>query len=49
MTALNRKLLRDLWQMKTQVLAICLVMASGVAMFVMALSTLEALAFTKET
>ena len=35
MTALNRKLLRDLWGMKTQALAIALVMASGVATFVM--------------
>ena len=49
MTALNRKLRRDLWQMKTQVLAICLVMASGIAVFVMALSTLQSLAATKET
>ncbi len=43
MTALHRKLIRDLWQMKGQALAIGLVMASGVAMFVMSLSTLESL------
>lgn len=36
--ALDRKLLRDLLKMKEQVLAIALVMASGVAMFVMSMS-----------
>jgi putative ABC transport system permease protein len=43
MTALNRKLLRDLLAMKGQVLAICLVIGCGVAAFVMSLSTLESL------
>jgi putative ABC transport system permease protein len=43
MTVLNRKLLRDLWHMKGQALAISLVVASGVAMFVMSLNTLESL------
>ena len=43
MSALNRKIFRDLLQMKGQMLAICLVMACGVAMFVMSLSTLDSL------
>ena len=41
--SLDRKLLRDLWSMKGQMLAICLVMASGVGTFVMSLNTLESL------
>lgn len=48
MTALDRKLLRDLWQMKGQALAICLVIACGVATFVMSLSTLASLRRTQE-
>jgi len=46
-TALNRKLFRDLWLMRGQVLAIMMVIASGVATFVMSLSTLEALQRTR--
>jgi putative ABC transport system permease protein len=42
-TALHRKLLRDLWRLRGQVLAIALVIAAGVGMLVMALTTLEAL------
>lgn len=49
MTALHRKLLRNLWNMKGQVVAICLVVASGVALFVMTLSALESLSLTKDT
>ncbi len=49
MRALDRKLLRDLWTLKGQVLAICMVMASGVAVFVMSLSTLYALEWTLQT
>jgi putative ABC transport system permease protein len=49
MTALNRKLIRDLAQMKGQTLAICLVMASGVAMFIMSLSTLDSLVLAQAT
>ncbi len=49
MTALDRKLLRDLGQMKSQAAAIALVMASGVAMFVMSLSTLVSLDYTQST
>jgi putative ABC transport system permease protein len=43
MHALDRKLIRDLWRLRGQVLAIGLVIASGVAMLVMSLSTLESL------
>src|SRR5687767_10412779 len=43
MRALDRKLLRDVWQTRGQVTAICLVIACGVATFVMSLSALEAL------
>ncbi|MEX2286037.1 MAG: FtsX-like permease family protein [Planctomycetaceae bacterium] len=49
MTALNRKLFRDLLQMKGQVTAIMLVIACGVATFVMSLSTLESLRMTQQT
>jgi len=42
-SALDRKLLRDLMQMKGQSLAIALVMACGVATFVMSLMTLRSL------
>lgn len=38
MTALNRKLLRDLWNMRGQAVAISLVLACGIAAFVMSLS-----------
>lgn len=47
MTALNRKLLSNLWQMKSQVLAIAAVMASGVAEFVMSQATLTSLQRTQ--
>jgi putative ABC transport system permease protein len=43
MRALDRKLVRDLGRMKGQVLAICLVLAAGVATFVMSVSTLDSL------
>ena len=43
MRALYRKLLRDLWRMRGQVLAIALVMASGVGVLVMSLTTVESL------
>ena len=48
MSALNRKLVRDLLAMKGQVLAICLVIGCGVAAFVMSLSTLESLSRTQQ-
>jgi putative ABC transport system permease protein len=43
MSALNHKLRRDLWKLRGQVLAVALVIASGVATLVMSLSTIEAL------
>jgi len=43
MTALRQKLLRDLWRLKTQALAISLVIACGVATFVMSVSVLRSL------
>jgi hypothetical protein len=42
-SALNRKLLRDLWQMRSQALAIAMVMAAGVAMYVAYLSNFDSL------
>jgi putative ABC transport system permease protein len=41
--SLNRKLLRELWRLRGQALAVVIVIASGVAVLVMSLSTLEAL------
>jgi putative ABC transport system permease protein len=46
--ALDRKLLRDLWQMKGQSAAIATVIAAGVAMFVMYLSNFQSLQRTRE-
>jgi putative ABC transport system permease protein len=48
MNALDRKLLRDLWLMRGQALAICAVMACGVATFVMSLSLLWSLESAQE-
>ncbi|MCA9055650.1 MAG: ABC transporter permease, partial [Planctomycetaceae bacterium] len=48
MKALDRKLIRNLWEMKGQVTAICLVIACGIATFVMSLSTMESLRSTME-
>ena len=45
--ALDRKLLRDLWEMKGQALAIAAVIAAGVAMFVMYLSNFDSLQRTR--
>lgn len=46
--ALDRKLLRDLWRLKGQVISIALVIASGIALLVMSLSTHEALRVTSD-
>ncbi|MCR9219792.1 MAG: FtsX-like permease family protein [Alphaproteobacteria bacterium] len=43
MSALDAKLMRDLWRMRGQVLAIALVIASGMGVLVMSLSAMEAL------
>lgn len=48
LSALNRKLLRDLWAMKTQALAIALVVAAGVSMYVMYLSNFASLRDTQQ-
>jgi putative ABC transport system permease protein len=47
-SALNRKLLRDLLAMRGQAMAIALVIAGGVAMFVMYLSTFDSLRRTTD-
>jgi putative ABC transport system permease protein len=49
LSALNRKLLRDLVGMKGQALAIALVVAAGVSMFVMYLSNFDSLRRTQQT
>jgi len=49
MRALDRKLLRDLWAMKSQALAIALVVASGVAIFIATLSAVDSLEATRQT
>ena len=46
---LDRKLLRDVWNLKGQALAISLVIGAGVAMFVMYLSTFHSLRLTQQT
>src|SRR5512143_2357445 len=48
MKALDKKLWRDLWQMKGQALAITLVIVSGVATFVMFISTMHSLTRTRD-
>jgi putative ABC transport system permease protein len=48
MTALNRKLIRDLWRLRGQVLAIALVVGSGVAVLLMSLSSLSSLRLTAD-
>jgi putative ABC transport system permease protein len=46
-SALHRKLFREVWGMRGQALAIALVIASGVSTFVMALSTFQSLEETQ--
>ncbi|TCS60361.1 ABC transporter permease [Varunaivibrio sulfuroxidans] len=48
MTPLNRKILRDLWGIKAQALAIALVIGSGVAVYIMSLGTLYSLEETRD-
>lgn len=48
MHPLDRKLLRDLWRLRGQVLAIGMVIASGVALLVMSLTSIEALTETAD-
>lgn len=49
MRKLDRKMVRDLWNIKEQAVAIAAVIACGVATFVMSLSTLFSLELTQET
>jgi putative ABC transport system permease protein len=48
MRALDRKLGRDLWRLRGQVVAVALVVASGVALLVMSLSALNSLRATSD-
>ncbi|UYG05721.1 ABC transporter permease [Halomonas sp. LR3S48] len=48
MQTLDRKLYRDLWRLKGQVLAIAMVIASGVMTLILSVTTLEALAGARE-
>lgn len=47
MLALNRKLFRDLWRIKGQAIAISMVIAVGVLMFIMYLSAFDSLQLTR--
>jgi putative ABC transport system permease protein len=49
MRALDRKLWRDLWQMKSQAMAITLVVMCGVGTFIMFVSTLDSLRLTRDS
>lgn len=48
MKALNHKLLRDIWKMKGQAVAIALVIVSGVATYLMLISTMNSLNLTRD-
>ncbi|MCG8695156.1 MAG: ABC transporter permease [Minwuiales bacterium] len=48
MRALDRKLVRDVWRLRGQVVAIAFVVASGVALLLMSLSSIEALQETAD-
>jgi putative ABC transport system permease protein len=47
-SVLDHKLLRDLWRLRGQVLAIALVMASGVATYVLSHTTIDSLRLTQQ-
>jgi len=47
--ALNQKLLREIWQLKGQMVAIILVMAAGIAVFVLMFGVVDSLKLTKNT
>ncbi|PQJ34374.1 ABC transporter permease [Salinibacter sp. 10B] len=49
MSAIGKKLLRDLWGMRGQALAIAVVIVSGVAMFIAALGTMDALTRSQQS
>jgi putative ABC transport system permease protein len=48
MTALNRKLIRDLWHMRGMAAAIALVVVCGISTYVMSVSTLDSMTTTLE-
>jgi hypothetical protein len=48
-TALRRKLVRDLWHLRGQALAIAVVIGGGVATLIMSLSSLDSLMLTRDT
>lgn len=47
--ALNQKLLRDIWKIKSQMAAIILVMAAGIAVFIIMFGVLDSLKLTRDT
>jgi putative ABC transport system permease protein len=49
MKAIDKKLWRELWAMRMQVLAIAIVIVGGVSIFIMSLSTLDSLYETRES
>lgn len=49
MDAIDKKLWRELWNMRMQALAIAMVIVGGVGIFIMSLSTLHSLFETRET
>lgn len=49
LSALDKKLLRDIWKLRGQIISIALVISSGIALLVMSLSTYEALRVTSDT
>ncbi len=49
MKAIDKKLWRELWNMRAQALAIALVIVGGVGIFIMSLSTIDSLHETRES
>ena len=47
--ALNQKLLRDIWNIKGQMSAIIMVMAAGIAVYVITFGVLDSLKLTRDT
>ena len=47
--ALNKKLLRDLWNIKGQMMAIIMVMACGIATFIMSFGVIDSLTLSRDT
>ena len=48
MRAIDKKLLRDLWALKTQVVSIALVIACGIGGFIASFSTHDSLVWSRE-